>query len=406
MGLRPGDDAEMPGGAGPFGEGRRRRVLRPHLDRRRDTTVALLPIGYADGVFRTLSGRIDVLINGRLRPSVGRICMDQFVVDLGPGPVDVAEGDDAILFGPGTRRRTHRAGLGRAAGHHQLRGGHQPAWPGHPDVPRTHRRAEAVERSADSTHAAAGAVPLAGRCGRGDCRRHAPRACRWRDRCAGGSPPTTRTRTRISSCSTPTAVSSSPPPTGFRWRCARSGPEDAPLTVVFAHGFCLRMGAFHFQRARLTEQWGTQVRMVFYDQRGHGQSGEAPPDTYTVDQLGQDLETVLAVMAPRGPVVLVGHSMGGMTVLSHARQYPQRYPTRIVGAALIASAAEGVSRSPLGEILKNPALEAVRFAARYAPKTVHRRPRRRQVGDRPDPAGGVLRRREDQPERRGVLRAR
>lgn len=68
-----------------------------------DTTVALLPIGYADGVFRTLSGRIDVLINGKLRRSVGRICMDQFVVNLGPGPVDVAEGDDAILFGPGTQ---------------------------------------------------------------------------------------------------------------------------------------------------------------------------------------------------------------------------------------------------------------------------------------------------------------
>jgi alanine racemase len=68
----------------------------------RDTTLALLPIGYADGVFRTLSGRIDVLINGRPRRSVGRICMDQFVVDLGPGGIDVAEGDDAILFGPGT----------------------------------------------------------------------------------------------------------------------------------------------------------------------------------------------------------------------------------------------------------------------------------------------------------------
>ena len=47
-------------------------------------------------------------------------------------------------------------------------------------------------------------------------------------------------------------------------------------------------------------------------------------------------------------------------------------PTRIVGVALISSAAEGVSRSPLGEILKNPALEAARFAVRYAPKTVHR----------------------------------
>jgi alanine racemase len=69
----------------------------------RDTNLGLLPIGYADGVFRSLGGRLDVLINGRRRPSVGRICMDQFVVDLGPGQVDVAEGDEAILFGPGTR---------------------------------------------------------------------------------------------------------------------------------------------------------------------------------------------------------------------------------------------------------------------------------------------------------------
>jgi alanine racemase len=68
----------------------------------RDTTLALLPVGYADGVYRMLSGRIDAMINGRLRRSVGRICMDQFVVDLGPGPVDVTEGDEAILFGPGT----------------------------------------------------------------------------------------------------------------------------------------------------------------------------------------------------------------------------------------------------------------------------------------------------------------
>ncbi|OBA63046.1 alanine racemase [Mycobacterium sp. 1100029.7] len=67
-----------------------------------DTTVALLPIGYADGVFRSLGGRLEVLINGSRRRGVGRICMDQFLVDLGPGAVDVAEGDEAILFGPGT----------------------------------------------------------------------------------------------------------------------------------------------------------------------------------------------------------------------------------------------------------------------------------------------------------------
>lgn len=69
----------------------------------RDTNVALLPIGYADGVIRSLGGRLDVQINGRRRPGVGRVCMDQFVVDLGPGQPDVREGDEAILFGPGSR---------------------------------------------------------------------------------------------------------------------------------------------------------------------------------------------------------------------------------------------------------------------------------------------------------------
>jgi pimeloyl-ACP methyl ester carboxylesterase len=161
-------------------------------------------------------------------------------------------------------------------------------------------------------------------------------------------------------------------PDGVPLAVREVGPADAPLTVVFAHGFCLRMGAFHFQRMRLSEEWGPQVRMIFYDQRGHGRSGNAPPETYTVTQLGMDLETVLQVIAPRGPIVVVGHSMGGMTVLSHARQYPHHYGNRIVGAALISSAAEGVAKSPLGEILNNPALDAVRRAARSAPKLVQR----------------------------------
>ena len=67
-----------------------------------DTTLALIPAGYADGVFRPLSNRMQVAINGRRYPNVGRVCMDQFVVDVGPGPTDVAEGDTAVLFGPGT----------------------------------------------------------------------------------------------------------------------------------------------------------------------------------------------------------------------------------------------------------------------------------------------------------------
>ncbi len=67
-----------------------------------DTVVALIPLGYADGVPRALGGRIEVLLGGRRRPNVGRVCMDQLVVDLGPGATDVAEGDTAVLFGPGS----------------------------------------------------------------------------------------------------------------------------------------------------------------------------------------------------------------------------------------------------------------------------------------------------------------
>jgi pimeloyl-ACP methyl ester carboxylesterase len=161
-------------------------------------------------------------------------------------------------------------------------------------------------------------------------------------------------------------------PDGVPLAVREAGPVDAHVTMVFVHGFCLRMGAFHFQRTRLPNRLSPPVRMVFYDQRGHGRSGVGAPETYTLTQLGEDLESVLTTVAPRGVVLLVGHSMGGMTVLSHARQFPDQYGRRIVGAAIISSAAEGVTRSPLGEILKNPALDAFRFTARSAPKLMHR----------------------------------
>jgi alanine racemase len=68
-----------------------------------DTTLALVPIGYADGVPRRLNGagRMRVLLGGRLRPVVGRVCMDQVVVDCGPDGGGVTVGDRAVLFGPG-----------------------------------------------------------------------------------------------------------------------------------------------------------------------------------------------------------------------------------------------------------------------------------------------------------------
>jgi alanine racemase len=67
----------------------------------KDTTIALVPAGYADGVPRSLSGRLEVLLAGRRLPVVGRVCMDQVMVDCGDLPV--AEGDEVVFFGPGDR---------------------------------------------------------------------------------------------------------------------------------------------------------------------------------------------------------------------------------------------------------------------------------------------------------------
>jgi alanine racemase len=66
----------------------------------RDTTLALVPAGYADGVPRGLSNRMSVWLGGRRRPVVGRVCMDQIIVDCGDDPV--AAGDIVTLFGSGS----------------------------------------------------------------------------------------------------------------------------------------------------------------------------------------------------------------------------------------------------------------------------------------------------------------
>ena len=64
-----------------------------------DTTVGVVPMGYGDGIPREGSSKAPVLAAGRVRPIAGRVCMDQFVLDLGGD--DAAAGDPVVLFGPG-----------------------------------------------------------------------------------------------------------------------------------------------------------------------------------------------------------------------------------------------------------------------------------------------------------------
>jgi len=67
----------------------------------KDTNLALVPVGYADGISRALSNRMDVFLAGRRRPIVGRVCMDQIIIDCGDDVV--AEGAEVVLFGDGAR---------------------------------------------------------------------------------------------------------------------------------------------------------------------------------------------------------------------------------------------------------------------------------------------------------------
>ncbi|MFD6155392.1 alpha/beta fold hydrolase [Nocardia sp. NPDC060256] len=148
------------------------------------------------------------------------------------------------------------------------------------------------------------------------------------------------------------------------------GTDSASLTVVFVHGHCLRTESWSFLRDELLRQWGAETRMVFYDHRGHGESGEAHPSTYTIDQLGRDLDTVLRTVAPTGPVILIGHSMGAMVVLAYSRLFPETIGTRIVGVGLIAGAANGLTEVGLGRFLKRRAVNSLQVAVVRAPRVM------------------------------------
>jgi pimeloyl-ACP methyl ester carboxylesterase len=122
-----------------------------------------------------------------------------------------------------------------------------------------------------------------------------------------------------------------------------AGRGDDGLTIVFSHGYSLNSDSWHYQRRDL-QGLG---RLVFWDQRSHGRSGRSR-DGHDIDTLGRDLAAVLAAAAPTGPLVLVGHSMGGMTVMALADQRPELFGSRVHGVALVASSASGISDVSFG----------------------------------------------------------
>lgn len=121
-------------------------------------------------------------------------------------------------------------------------------------------------------------------------------------------------------------------------------PENSALTIIFCHGYALSSSSFYFQRLALQGR----ARLVFYDQRSHGRSGRGEFDTHHVDQLGQDLACVIEAIAPTGPLMLIGHSMGGMTIMAYAQQHPADFAERVHGVALISTTAGSLTDVSMG----------------------------------------------------------
>lgn len=130
------------------------------------------------------------------------------------------------------------------------------------------------------------------------------------------------------------------------------GSDDAPVTLVLAHGWTLAQAAWDDVAALLAPRVAAgELRVIRYDQRGHGRStwgryaehvGEL-----SIDQLGADLGDLLDQLVPTGPVVLGGHSMGGMTIMCLAAARPELFGDRVRGVALVATAAGDLA--PPGE---------------------------------------------------------
>ena len=121
--------------------------------------------------------------------------------------------------------------------------------------------------------------------------------------------------------------------------------HQARPTVVFSHGFCLAAGSWIHQRRALVD---AGYRCVLWDQRGHGRSGSGAVEQCTIDQLGRDLARVIEATTPEGPLVLVGHSMGGMTVMSFGDQFAEEVARRVRAVVFVATSPGGQGLLSLG----------------------------------------------------------
>ncbi len=135
---------------------------------------------------------------------------------------------------------------------------------------------------------------------------------------------------------------------GLQLHVHAEGPPDAPVTVVLAHCWTSDHDSWRYQLRDLRAKYGHDVRLVTYDHRGHGQSDPAPKHGARIEHLGRDLGAVIDEYAGHGPLVLVGHSIGGMTIMELALQRPALFRERVAGVCFIATSGGELRSVTLG----------------------------------------------------------
>ena len=381
----------------------------------RETTLGLVPLGYAEGLPRNASNRVQAAFAGQRVRLVGTICMDQVVVDLGDLPAE--RGDVVTLFGPGDDGEPTRAGVGGRRRYDHLRGRHAHRRPHRTHLPRSSMSGEPTAEIGAS-HRPEPSSPRESR----------PSSSTTGRPSAAGSAAARTSRSARSTRATRKVVSAD----GIRINVEVDEPElEAPHlpTIVFVHGVLCTLDSWHYQRLALRGQvrmvfmdqrshgasdvadrdsstienlaadlhavieactrptcprscfvhgilctldtWHYQrlalrgqVRMVFMDQRSHGASDVADRESSTIENLAADLLAVLQACTD-GPVVLVGHSMGGMTIMQLAADHPELFGDQVVGVVLLSTS----SRLPLVSSTRPCGASSRSPAARPRPST-------------------------------------
>jgi pimeloyl-ACP methyl ester carboxylesterase len=141
------------------------------------------------------------------------------------------------------------------------------------------------------------------------------------------------------------------------------GAAGEGLTVVFAHGFCLNATSWHFQIKELADEF----RVVVYDMRGHGLSERPASDDWSMEALSRDLASVIDAVGEE-PVIVVGHSMGGMALLQYCELFPDSIGSRVAGVVLVDTCARDVigGMVPSAARIAMPALRLLERAATLA----------------------------------------